>query len=95
MPNDENAARADSDKQDAVIIDAQLLSPDLWGLAVHARRQTAGTVVHDKHSALLQPDPLSAKGDAVFPYLLHALAVQFREISLLLNLPQGRLGRAL
>ncbi len=25
MPNDENAARADSDKQDAVIIDAQLL----------------------------------------------------------------------
>ena len=26
MPNDENAARADSDKQDAVIIDAQFLS---------------------------------------------------------------------
>ena len=41
MPNDENAARADSDKQDAVIIDAQLLSSrrafGLRSLSVHSK----------------------------------------------------------
>ena len=46
----------------------------------------AGQLTH------FQPEPFPAEGYAVCPYFLYALAVKFREIGFLPDLPQGFFG---